>query len=199
MRVFTMKTRILIALSLLSLCSRLQAQQARPDEPRYTSDGQFMRPDNYREWIYLSSGLGMTYAGAGTAVNALNERFDNVFVTPQAYKTFLETGTWPDKTVFVLELRSSASKGSINKGGHYQEEVVGMEVHLKDVSRFPETKWAFFEFGTSARTAQPLPPNSRCQTCHAMNGALDQTFVQFYPTLIPVAKAKGTFKSESEK
>jgi hypothetical protein len=32
-----------------------------------------------------------------------------------------------------------------------------------------------------------------------MNGAVDQTFVQFYPTLIPVAKAKGTFKASSEK
>src|SRR2546428_1409646 len=147
MRILRMKTRIMFVLLLMCLYSKLPAQQTPPDEPRYTSDGQFMRPDNYREWIYLSSGLGMTYAAAGTAVNALNERFDNVFVTPQAYKTFLETGTWPDKTVFVLELRSSASKGSINKGGHYQEEVVGFEVHLKDEGRFPATKWAFFEFG----------------------------------------------------
>jgi len=189
----------MFVLSLMCLYSKLPAQQTPPDEPRYTSDGQLIRPDNYREWIYLSSGLGMTYSAVGTAANALGERFDNVFVTPQAYKTFLETGTWPDKTMFVLELRSSASKGSINKGGHYQEEVVGFEVHLKDESRFPTTKWAFFEFGTSARTAQPLPSNSRCQTCHSMNGAVDQTFVQFYPTLIPVAKAKGTFKPESEK
>jgi len=34
---------------------------------------------------------------------------------------------------------------------------------------------------------------------HAKNGAVDETFVQFYPTLIPVAKAKGTFKGEAEK
>ena len=33
-------------------------------EPRYTADGQLTRPDNYREWIYLSSGLGMTYGPA---------------------------------------------------------------------------------------------------------------------------------------
>jgi cytochrome P460 len=199
MRILRMKTRVMFALLLMCPYSELPAQPQPPDGPRYTSDGQLLRPENYREWIYLSTGLGMTYSSAGAAANALSERFDNVFVTPQAYKAFLDTGTWPDKTVFVLELRSSASKGSINKGGHYQEEVVGMEVHLKDVSRFPETKWAFFEFGTSARTARPLPSNSSCQACHSMNGAVDQTFVQFYPTLIPVAKAKGTFKSESEK
>ena len=193
MRIFRMETRILVAVSLVCLCSTLSAQQTQPDEPRFTRDGQLMRPDNYREWIYLSSGLGMTYGSAPNAV-----RFDNVFVRPQAYKTFLATGAWPDKTMLVLEVRSSASKGSINKGGHYQEEIVGFEVHLKDEGRFP-TKWAFFEFGTSARMAQPLPSKSNCQTCHSANGAVDQTFVQFYPTLIPVAKAKGTFQLSSDK
>jgi hypothetical protein len=193
-----MKTKILIVLAVAFLCPRLRAQQAQADEPRFTGDGQLQRPENYREWIYLSSGLGMTYSPNGAA-NASNERFDNVFVTPQAYRAFLETGTWPDKTMFVLELRSSASNGSINKGGHYQNEIVGMEVHLKDSARFPSTKWAFFEFGTAGRTAKALPPDSNCQSCHSMNGAVDQTFVQFYPTLISVAKAKGTFKVGTEK
>lgn len=95
--------------------------------------------------------------------------------------------------MFALEVRSSATKGSINNGGHYQEGFAGLEIHVKDTERFP-TKWAFFEFGGSQRTAKPLPPNSSCQTCHAKNGAVDETFVQFYPTLIPVAKAKGTLK-----
>lgn len=196
MRIFSRKAGILIVLAIVCLSSKLHAQQA--NQPQFTGDGQLMRPDTYREWIFLSSGLGMTYSAAGAAANA-NERFDNVFVTPQAYQAFLRTGAWPDKTMLVLEVRSSAGKGSINKGGHYQEEIVGFEVHLKDVSRFPATQWAFFEFGTSARTAKPFPPDSNCQTCHSMNGAVDQTFVQFYPTLVPVAKAKGTFKPDSEK
>lgn len=195
---FEMKTRILIVVALACLCPSLRAQQAQADEPRFSRDDQLQRPENYREWIYLSSGLGMTYSPSGAA-NATNPRFDNVFVTPQAYRAFLETGAWPDQTMFALEVRSSASNGSINKGGHYQDEIVGMEVHLKDSARFPATKWAFFEFGTSGRTAKALPPDSNCQTCHSMNGAVDQTFVQFYPTLIPIAKAKGTFKQESEK
>jgi len=194
-----MKPTTLMVLALVCLCPGLRAQQAQPDEPRFTSDGQLQRPENYREWIYLSSGLGMTYAANATAVSAAHPRFDNVFVRRQAYKDFLATGAWPDKTMFVLEVRSSASNGSINKGGHYQDEIVGMEVHLKDEARFPATKWAFFEFGTSARTAKALPPDSNCQTCHSMNGAVDQTFVQFYPTLISTAKAKGTFKLSGEK
>ena len=31
------------------------------DGPEYTKDGKLSRPLNYREWIFLSSGLGMTY------------------------------------------------------------------------------------------------------------------------------------------
>jgi hypothetical protein len=185
-----MHKRLPIILSLL--CMSLPAQQAPPDQPRFTSDGQFMRPENYREWIYLSSGLGMTYGPVDSAAAPSSERFDNVFVTPPAYKAFLRTGSWPDKTMFALEVRYSAGKGSINNGGHYQEGFAGIEIHLKDATRFP-SKWAFFEFGGSQQTAKPLPGNSICQTCHAKNGAVDETFVQFYPTLIPIAKAHGTF------
>jgi len=177
----------------LLTCLRLSAQQSPSDEPKYTTDGQLVRPESYREWIYLSSGLGMTYGIVDSAANAvLGQRFDNVFVTPRAYRSFLQTGTWPDKTMFVMEVRSSSTKGSINKGGHYQEELVTMEAHVKDEARFPG-KWEFFVYGAE-RTAKPLGPHSGCQTCHSKHGAVDNTFVQFYPTLLPIAKAKGTAK-----
>ena len=41
--------------------------------------------------------------------------FDNVFVDSEAFKAFVKTGTWPDKTMLVIEVRSSAGKGSINR------------------------------------------------------------------------------------
>jgi hypothetical protein len=190
-----MKAKLAIALALLS--AALLAQEAPPNEPQYTQDGQLIRPENYREWIYLSSGLGMTY-GAPIA-KPDDEDFDNVFVTPQAYKAFLATGTWPDKTMLALEARDSASKGSINKGGRFQERLAGLEIHLKDTARFPTTKWAFFGFNGPETTAKPLAADSVCQKCHSQNGAVDETFVQFYPTLIPAARAKGTFKAPAEK
>ena len=117
-----MKTKIFLAVSLLSLINA-PAQQAPNNEPRYTKEGQLLRPDNYREWIFLSAGLGMTYGTVDSAAAPSTQRFDNVFVTPQAYRAFLETGAWPDKTMFALEVRNSATKGSINNGGHYQEGV----------------------------------------------------------------------------
>ena len=81
----------------LLACLSSASERSRLDEPQYTSDGQLKLPANYREWIYLTSGLGMTYGFVESAANTvMGERFDNVFVTPQAYKAFLATGTWPD-------------------------------------------------------------------------------------------------------
>lgn len=194
-----MKTRLFLALVLT--CLTLSAQTPKTstaapssnDAPRYTSDGQLMKPENYREWIFLSSGLGMTYGSAATATGAA-PRFDNVFVTPDAYKAFMASGTWPDKTMFALEVRSAASHGSINNGGNYQDQLTGLEVEVRDSERFPK-KWAFFGFDGKTQTSKAFADNAGCLACHSANGAVDNTFVQFYPTLIPVAKAKGTFKT----
>ncbi len=151
--------------------------------PQFTKDNALVRPTNYREWIYLTSGLGMSY-GVPTG-SAENPHFDNVFVLPAAYKAFQATGKWPDKTMFILEVRSSASHGSINQAGHYQNSVVAIEASVKDESRFKE-KWAYFSFddgGALRETAKPFAGDSACNVCHAKNGKIDNTFVQFYPTL----------------
>ncbi|MGI9071135.1 MAG: cytochrome P460 family protein [Bryobacteraceae bacterium] len=163
------------------------------DEPRFTTDNRLLRPDNYREWVWLSSGLGMSYGPHANVTAEKDPPFDNVFVTRAAYRSFLEKGQWPDKTMFVLELRSSVSKGSINQSGHFQTGLMGMEAEVKDESRFP-AKWAFFDFSGSAKSATPIPRSATCYSCHARNGAVDNTFVQFYPTLLEIAKQKGTLK-----
>ena len=44
-------------------------------------------------------------------------------------------------------------------------------------------------------SAAALPPTASCYACHSANTAVDNTFVQFYPELFAVAKAKGTIKA----
>ncbi len=160
--------------------------------PRYTDDNRLVRPEGYREWIYLSSGLGMNYSpSAGDP-----EMFTNVFVPPAAYREFMATGKWPDKTVFVVEERIASSKGSINKAGHFQADFAGMGVEVKDEARFPE-KWAYFGFGPDTKAAK-ANPKTGCWQCHNDNAAVEHTFVQFYPTLKPVAVKFGTYRQTAE-
>lgn len=159
--------------------------------PQYTADGRMLFPANYREWIYLSSGLGMSYAAGSQSMLM----FDNVFVNPAAYREFVKTGTWPDKTMLVLEVRGAGSNASINKAGHFQTgERMGVEVHVKDEARFPG-KWAFFGFEEGATPAKQVPTQASCYSCHGEHGAVDTTFVQFYPTLLGIAKAKKTLSA----
>jgi hypothetical protein len=161
------------------------------DAPQYSTDGKLVLPRDYREWIYLSSGLGMEYSAEGKA----GSEFTNVFVKPSAYRAFLASGRWPDRTVFVLEARDSSTRGSINRGGHYQSVLRSLAASVKDVKRFP-TKWAYFSFNQSAQQACANAP-AHCFQCHSTHGAVDNTFVQFYPTLKPIAEKYATF-SESK-
>ena len=162
--------------------------------PAYAKNGDMLPPVNYREWIYLTSGVDMSYSAEAMQMD--QSTFDNVFVNPEAYRSFLATGTWPDKTVMVLESRSARSKASINKRGHFQDvKVMGIEVHVKDEARFPG-KWAFFSFEGMDKNGTLFPQKANCYSCHAEHGAVDTTFVQFYPTLLPVAQNKRTLSAE---
>jgi hypothetical protein len=184
----------IVTLSLVAGYTMLAQTQASIGVPQFGADNELMRPQDYREWIYLSSGLGMSYNPSANPAGNPNPPFDNVYVAPAAYRSFLQTGTWPDKTMFVLELRASTSEGSILRGGRFQGQLLGLEVEVKDESRFPG-KWGFYEFGRSAASVKPLPTTASCYSCHAEHGAVDNTFVQFYPTLADIARQKGTFKT----
>ncbi len=183
-----MKISLIPLVLLICLLGYAQKSGVSRFEPEYTSDGQLKFLEHYRDWVYLSTGFDMSY---NPAMRMGHHMFDSVFVNPEAYRAFLETGTWPDKTVMVLEARMAQSQGSINKAGNYQgTEVMAVEVHVKDESRFPD-KWAFFPFDDS-KTAKMIPTSANCYSCHSAHGAVDNTFVQFYPTLLPIAKTKGT-------
>jgi hypothetical protein len=178
----------------------LQAQTvtAVTDGATFSAAGALQRPADYREWVYLTSGLGMTYGptqpGAGEP-----RFFDNVFVNRESYKSFMQSGRWPDKTQFILEIRQSEQKASINNGGQTQgPRVLAIESAVKDIARFPGSGgWGYFDFGggdgMKAET-MALPATERCYACHRDNTAVENTFVQFYPTLMEVAERRGTVK-----
>ena len=154
----------------------------------YAADGSMSLPKDYRQWVFLSSGINMTYGLM--AGDAANPRFENVFVNPAAYAAFLKTGKWPGKTAMILEIRASDSKVSINKDGRVQTGVVAIEAHIKDASR---GGWAFYGFHDNPTRGALFPKTADCYSCHEKNGSVDTTFVQFYPTLIDPAKQHNTY------
>lgn len=190
-----MKRRISVAGAIAALAVSwvyaLSAQTPADDGPRYApGTSNLLPPANYREMMFLSSSIGLDYR-APTPGQAPG--FGNVFVNRSSYSAFMRTGRWPDKTIFILEFRASGRETIKDREGRFQTSFTGFEAEVKD-SRFPGG-WGYFGFnGTGA--AAPLSGDTvqRCIDCHSKNTAVEQTFVQFYPTLFEVAKKMGTVK-----
>jgi hypothetical protein len=170
--------------------------------PSFNAAGELERPADFREWVYLTTGLDMFY---GPVANAMRRDggsvFTNVYVTPDAYREFMRSGKWPDRTMFILEARRAETAASIDNVGKSQGVLLAIESAVKDNARFGANAgsngWGYFTFdgGNGLRdSARVLPTSVACYDCHAANTAVDNTFVQYYPTLLEVAKRLGTIK-----
>lgn len=178
----TAKTVLLLAIAALSG----QAQQ-------YTKDGQLFLPKDYRHWDFLSSSIAMNYPEEGPGGHVM---FGNLFVQPAARKQFENTGTWPDKTILLMELRDVGSDSFLSKDARFQTDIMGYEAHVKDTAR---GGWAFYFIAKDATSGKAFEKNAKCFSCHQNHGAVDTTFVQYYPTLIEPAKKHGSYKDPSQK
>jgi hypothetical protein len=189
---------VLCSVLVLIACLALLATAAAPDEkdkpkPQYDAKGDLMRPADYREWMFLSAGYGMNYSPEPGS----HEMFTNVFVQRWAYDEFAKSGKWPEQSMFVIDERDAASKGSINKTGHFQTDLMGLAVEVKDSARNPE-KWAYYGFGADSKSAGAMPKGNGCWSCHDSHAAVEHTFIQFYPTLKVMAKSFGTYNDARE-
>ena len=165
------------------------AAAAESGPPHFDQAGRMIFPADYRSWVFLSSGIDMSYSR--TPAMASGHVFNNVFVPRAAYDSFQATGKWPDGTVLMLENRGGAADVSINKRGLVQTgDVMGLEAHVKDLARF-KSGWGFFAFD-GGKPADRIPVTATCYSCHQDHAAVDTTFVQFYPTLLPVAARQAT-------
>jgi len=148
-------------------------------------------PDNYRQWVFLTSSLDLDY---NTAAPRSQHMLDNVFVDPKAYAAFQKTGAWPVGSILIKENRNAESTSTLSKAGQFQAGVKNLEIHIKDGARFAG-KWSFFVSPDGKAPGALKPLSENCYSCHQDHGAVDTTFVQFYPTLMPVAKEKGTLSA----
>jgi hypothetical protein len=163
--------------------------------PRYNDDGALIRPLEYRKWVFVGSSLGLSYFGkedpAGPGI------FHHIYMQPEAYDHYVETGKFPEKTMLVMENYSAGAKGDntadgVVEGkeefkilhGHFEDARVGIEVALKDSETF-EDGWAYFMFNGKDGLLNEANafPKTVCWSCHNARAADDNVFIQFYPIL----------------
>jgi hypothetical protein len=168
-------------LAVLAWAALVASPAEPPDEPRFTAENELIRPEGYREWIFVGASLGMSY----------NEKvpkqptFHNVYLHPRAYREFVRTGKFPERTILAMEVLTPGSQASINRQGQFEDRSLGVEAAVKDPSRFAEG-WAYFNFirpgQLPALTAKAFPKEA-CWDCHHKHGETDNVFTQFYPVL----------------
>jgi hypothetical protein len=188
--------KLLLSLAMvLSFClpSPAAKSEANKSKPEYDAKGNLLLPPDYRDWEFLSAGYGMNYNSEPNGPDL----FSNVFVQRWAYQQFLNSGRWPEQTTFVIDLRKPETKGSINQNGRFQTDLAGLVVETKDSAHNPQT-WAYYFFSPDSKNAQAAPKGNVCYACHDAHAAVEHTFVQFYPTLKPVAKKFGTYNQARE-
>lgn len=169
-------------LGLILVLAAALTSQEKMFQPRFEAGDKLVRPEGYREWMFVGSNLNMGYTDGSTPKES---RFHNIYIQPEAYREFAATGKFPDKTVLVMEVLEAGTNAPINKRGQFEDKPIGIEVALKDEKRFPG-KWAYFNFigsnGAALAEAKAFPKEA-CWNCHNQHAAVDNVFVQFYPIL----------------
>lgn len=203
MRATTAHFRSLMALAIFGIAmflgvvgwSHLRAEASTGEEisntpkpmvqPEYDEKGALLRPEGYERWIFVGTSLGITYS-EDAPKNGPGE-FHSVYVQPEAFDYFVERGDFPEKTIFVMTNSPATKKPGddvIHRHGHFAGPTRGLEVAVKDQSRF-EDGWAYFIYRTASgkrEAARPFPRES-CFDCHAEHGDADNVFTQFYSVL----------------
>ena len=165
--------------------ARSEQQDPPADQlPRFAQRDQLLKPVGWEAWVMVGASTGLSYAAAPPpAAGAAPGMFHNVYVQPWAYREFVRTGAFPQRTMFVLSFYEASRKSTPARAGFYEgDRVPAIEVHLKQTG-IDTTGWAFFGFGDSAATAAMIPGAASCYSCHATEAAHDQVFTQFYPPL----------------
>lgn len=169
--------------------------------PQYTDDGKLKVPENYRDWVFVGSSIGLSYnenvqAEADKAAESAEGEnpesphynpgvFHHTYMQPEAYAHYRKTGEFPEKTILVLEIYESLQKVQPDTKGFTQGKRLALEVSVKNHERVPEG-WAYYDFrlkeNKPAESARNFP-KGMCYNCHEQHANEDKVFTQFYPIL----------------
>jgi hypothetical protein len=176
----------------------------RTKAPEYDDEGNLKQPTDYRRWVFVGSNIGLQYKkdlGEMTRREKDRQRgtkpgdFHNVYINPEAYEAFIETGKFPEKTVLVMDVYEANEKDSKNivSGGFFPGKQLAVEVAVKNSSRPDGQKsdWAYYAFPDPSKpSAQGAFKDADCYQCHRQHAGTDNVWVQFYPLLRHDTKRK---------
>ncbi|MFO0999636.1 MAG: cytochrome P460 family protein [Planctomycetaceae bacterium] len=161
-------------------------------KPSYDDEGRLLRPFGYEKWVVVGTSIGLGYSDGDKADPTNPGTFHNVYLQPEAFDHYVQTGEFPEQTVFLVtnnKSRPANTKGAVSRKGFVASPTSGVEVAIKDTKRFPDG-WAYFMFHDSPEKPKPEAIHAErafdrkdCYDCHAEHGAHDNVFTQYYSVL----------------
>lgn len=166
---------------------------------RITSDGEYLRPDNYRHWVYIGGSVTPNDLNGG---KALFPGFHNVYIDPISFDTYQKTAKLPQGTILLKEQLSVGERTSNSGNGYFMGDFVSLAAAVKSKKHFPNEpgNWAYFAFGAkeNLRDKAKAFPAATCNTCHSLAANKDYSFTEFYPILTQMAPGKNKLSTSNE-
>jgi hypothetical protein len=162
-------------------------------DPVWTEDGKLKQPRDFRRWIFIGAPLTPHALNGG---RANFPEFHNVYVQPKAFQYYRDHGKWPEGTMMAKELQLVGGKATEEDGSRYEPsgrgyfpgKVNGMDVAVKDSTRFAESKnWGYFNFGHHAApyaATAKAAPIAACAACHIANASEDMVYMDLYRPIV---------------
>lgn len=192
-------TVTLLLLASLALCADDKvttnpkaSNTGKMQEPSYDQEGRLLRPAGYEKWIVVGTSIGLGYSDGDKNDPKNPGTFHNVYLQPEAFDHYVQTGEFPEQTVFIVtnnKSRPANTKGAVSRKGFVASPTSGLEVAVKDTKRFPDG-WAYFMFHDAPEKSKPEAVHAErafdrkdCFDCHAEHGADDNVFTQYYSVL----------------
>ena len=167
-------------------------------DPQYASNGNLVRPKDFHTWVFVGSNLGLGYAKE-VAANTVREmarpqlgEFHNIYLKPEDYAAYVRTGTFPDRTVLVMDVYKAQERDAkgVVTAGSYDGQSLGVEVAVKNMNRpdGSKTDWAYYDFtdrsgGGHYPADKAAEADGDCYACHKAHAGFDNVWVQFYPVI----------------
>jgi Cytochrome P460 len=151
----------------------------------YDGEDRLLRPENWREWVFIGAALTPNDQNFG---QAYLPEFKYVYMDPVSFNHWRQTGEFREGTVIAKELVAIGSTSELSGQGYFPGEYLGMEVAVKDSDRYAGHLggWGFYSFGQPPYVdATPVIMGSGefdCSGCH-QNADQDMIFTKFYPIL----------------
>ena len=169
--------------------------QEETHEARFTEDKQLIRPDDWREWVFVGMPVTPNALNGG---KALLPEAQAVYIDPTSWKHWKQNGTFRDGTMFAVELTRLMTDGAHEDGstnqltgrGFFQGDFSGLQFAIKDADQFADEpgNWAYFSTRIGAGESDypetmAVLPTEACNSCHEASGGQDFVFTQLYPVL----------------